>query len=79
VLGLECERSRDETWQIALEQSRIVFAPQPSGEHAGLRTIELRTRDPERALQAARSLGVLADATADSPVVIIAGTRFRLN
>lgn len=77
VLDIECTRAGD-VWQIQLESSRVAFAPRNEGEREGLRAIELSTRDPARALEAARGLDLPIEANGEETAVVIAGTRFRL-
>ncbi|HMJ14813.1 MAG TPA: VOC family protein [Polyangiaceae bacterium] len=78
VLDVESTLLTGDIWQLSLDQSRITVAPLNQGEHPGLRAIELGARDPERALAAARRMGLLLESSADTRAVIIAGTRFRL-
>lgn len=78
VLGIPSTRGENGTRQIALEASRLTFAPLASGELEGLRAIELHSRHPERALEAARALDLVVEAAPGGSAVVIAGTRFRL-
>jgi hypothetical protein len=78
VLGETTTRGADGAWQIELEASRITFVPLRSGELEGLRTIELRSRRPERALEVAQRLDLVVEAGSDGSAIVIAGTRFRL-
>jgi hypothetical protein len=80
VLGIERTPGADGAWHIALDGSQLAFAPLSSGEQEGLRAIELRSGDPERALEVARRLGLIVEAglNGSGSAIVIAGTRFRL-
>ncbi len=74
VAGIEAEAVGD-TWHLALANGALRFVPDRDGRGPGLSGVDLRVRDQQAVMSAARAMGVIPE----DNCMTLCGTRFYLN